>query len=164
MNEQGIDEVFGEGFDEFAGFVGGEEAEEVGDGGVIHCAVDFVIQASEGLGWPEGDIKFEVLGELALCVGHTDVRNDGETLDVDVIGTVLGFGQRVPGERSIFLRGLQADNFAVRRDIDALGCGDLRQGGHAHDFAVEGDEESGAISDFKIAHGDGEAARAAQLP
>jgi hypothetical protein len=58
---------------------------------------------------------------------------------------------------------LNPADHAIFADLNAFGSGHFGQGWHAHHGAGEGDEESGTIGNFEIAHGDAEVTRTAEF-
>lgn len=81
--EQHVGDLDGEGFDEGAGFGGGEGLDLQGDGVVVHGAGDVIVEAVEALGGDHLHGDEEFLGGGAFVLRHADVGAHAQAADFD---------------------------------------------------------------------------------
>lgn len=83
VGEEHVGDLDGEGFDEGAGFGGGEGLDLQGGGVVVHGAGDVVVESVEALGGDHLDGDEEFLGGGAFLIRHADVGADAQSADFD---------------------------------------------------------------------------------
>src|ERR1051326_3041027 len=83
-----------QGFDQFVAACFDESIHRLAHGRIIHGLADLVLQLVHGPRGPEGEMKSEPLGGGSLVVGHTDMSENLQSLDPNLIVHGLGICQK----------------------------------------------------------------------